>query len=275
MSFRERSASPPTDVSPSPTTERELEIERGRLAAAIEKFYHHHAPHKAHQAVAIAKHFSSKSGGVEELFEKLRGIYGAIPNYRRGGGGGDDDDDDGSDLSLSMSESTDVGGAYDDDGDASGTTGGTDDDDDESSESLSKYDHTRRDSVGPAHRSPVRRPRRVSVRCCCCCPMPASCCSSCACLFLLMVCFSCCRFCSRVCLCFVLTFFRLLLCMHYALCVQDVGELDASKPPGSPRLEKAIRDFYSKHAPDKAFQVRCVVCACACACCRTASVLHV
>lgn len=132
LSFRDPDSSP--EQSPSFEEEKPFHTtaqERKRLADAIEKFYLVHAPHKAHQADAIAKAFGSKRNGVSELWEKLRSIYGAVPQYSTDGGAADDDDDSSDDESTLSSASS-----VDDD----------DDDDDSSSDDLSKYDYRRNDS---------------------------------------------------------------------------------------------------------------------------------
>ena len=168
VSFRERSASPPTgdelDAARRRAAEEEEEErlrrapeQRARLAEAIRKFYARHAPHKAHQADAIAKAFLARRGGVEELMGKLKGIYGDVPKFSLGGGNDSDGRSDGDESSMSTSTEQSDETDGDDDDDDSG------DYDDDSDDSLSKYDHTRRDSRGPETRSPERRPRRVQV----------------------------------------------------------------------------------------------------------------
>lgn len=168
VSFRERSASPPTgdeyDSARRRAEEEEERLrrdpeERARLAEAIRTFYAKHAPHKAHQADAIAKAFLSRRGGVEELMGKLRSIYGDVPKYSLGRGGGSESSNSSDDDDASMSTSTEET----DDGDDDDDDDEDEDEDDESDDSLSKYDHTRRDSRGPETRSPERRPRRVQV----------------------------------------------------------------------------------------------------------------
>ena len=54
------------------------------LARAITQFYRRYAPQKAFQAAKIAKVYGSKSGGVQELFDKLYDIYGDYPEFDEG-----------------------------------------------------------------------------------------------------------------------------------------------------------------------------------------------